>query len=78
MRGAMVSWGGMGEVELAECEQSARRTQEPGTGIKIDFSKFEDITYESFRRRATDPSLSLHEKVGFPDGYREGKETLDP
>ncbi len=46
------------------------------SGSAIDFSKFEDITYESFRRRATDPSLSVHEKIGFPDGYREGKETL--
>jgi 2-polyprenyl-3-methyl-5-hydroxy-6-metoxy-1,4-benzoquinol methylase len=40
----------------------------------IDFSRFEDITYESFRRRALDPTLTVHEKVGFPDGYREGKE----
>ena len=46
------------------------------SGSAIDFSKFEDITYESFRRRATDPSLSVHEKVGFPDAYREGKEEL--
>ena len=45
-------------------------------GSRIDFSKFEDITYESFRRRATDPSLSPHEKVGFPDAYRAGKESL--
>jgi hypothetical protein len=46
------------------------------SGSNIDFSQFEDITYESFRRRATDPSLSLHEKVGLPDVYREGKERL--
>ena len=46
----------------------------PNSGI--DFRKFEDITYESFRRRATDPSLSTHEKVGFPDVYREGREEL--
>lgn len=46
------------------------------SGSQIEFSKFEDITYESFRRRAADPSLSLHEKVGFPDQYRDGKETL--
>ena len=45
-------------------------------GSGIDFSRFEDITYEAFRRRATDPSLSLHEKIGFPDAYREGKEEL--
>jgi hypothetical protein len=48
----------------------------PVSGSGIDFSKFEEITYESFRRRASDPSLSLHEKVGFPDAYREGKEGL--
>jgi hypothetical protein len=48
----------------------------PVSGSGIDFSKFDDITYESFRRRATDPALSLHEKVGFPDGYRDGKESL--
>ena len=37
---------------------------------------FEDISYESFRRRALDPSLSQNEKMGFPDVYRHGKETL--
>jgi hypothetical protein len=42
----------------------------------IDFSQFDTITYDSFRRRATDPSLSVHEKVGFPDLYREGKDRL--
>jgi hypothetical protein len=46
------------------------------TGSRIDFSKFEDITYESFRRRALDPFLNPHEKVGFPDVYREGKGDL--
>lgn len=42
----------------------------------IDFTKFADITYESFRRRAADPSLSPNEKIGFPDAYREGKEDM--
>ena len=37
---------------------------------------FEDVSYESFRRRALDPSLSQNEKMGFPDVYRHGKETL--
>ena len=46
------------------------------TGSRIDFTKFEDITYESFRRRALDASLSRNEKVGFPDAYRVGKEEL--
>lgn len=37
-------------------------------------SKFENLTFEKFREFATDTSLSKHEKVGFPDSYREGKE----
>jgi hypothetical protein len=53
-----------------------RSTGSPVSGSGIDFSKFDDVTYEAFRRRATDPGLSLHEKVGFPDAYREGKESL--
>ena len=36
--------------------------------------QFDGLNYEAFRRRATDPSLSRHEKVGFPDSYREGRE----
>ncbi len=32
------------------------------------------MTYEEFRRLARDPSLSPHEKIGFPNSYREGKE----
>jgi hypothetical protein len=37
---------------------------------------FEDVSYEAFRRRALDPALSQNEKIGFPDVYRQGKETL--
>jgi len=36
--------------------------------------RFDNLNYDEFRRRATDPSLSRHEKVGFPDSYREGRE----
>lgn len=36
--------------------------------------RFENLTYEDFRRMARDDSLSVHEKIGFPDSYREGKE----
>lgn len=32
-----------------------------------------DLSYEDFRRLALDSSLSLHEKVGFPDYYRAHK-----
>lgn len=35
---------------------------------------FDDIGYEDFRRMATDNSLSAHEKIGFPDAYREAHE----
>jgi hypothetical protein len=33
-----------------------------------------DLRYEDFRRLAERPDLSRHEKVGFPNNYREGKE----
>jgi hypothetical protein len=39
-----------------------------------DLRRFENLTYEDFRRLAGNESLSRHEKVGFPDSYREGKE----
>lgn len=34
----------------------------------------DNLTFEDFRTLAQDPSLSRHEKVGFPDSYREGNE----
>ncbi len=37
-------------------------------------NRFENLTFDDFRKLATDPKLSRHEKVGFPDSYREGKE----
>jgi hypothetical protein len=36
--------------------------------------RFANLTYQDFRKLALDPSLSCHEKVGFPNSYREGKE----
>jgi cyclopropane fatty-acyl-phospholipid synthase-like methyltransferase len=39
-----------------------------------DLSRFKGLTYEDFRRLAQDPALSRHEKVGFPNAYRDGKE----
>ena len=39
----------------------------------IDFSK---LNFDDFRELAKNPSLSRHEKVGFPDDYRDGKEEL--
>lgn len=37
-------------------------------------SRFDNLDYDAFRALAGDPSLSRHEKVGFPDSYRQGKE----
>jgi 2-polyprenyl-3-methyl-5-hydroxy-6-metoxy-1,4-benzoquinol methylase len=37
-------------------------------------NRFSDLTYEGFRELARDESLSPHEKVGFPDSYRAGRE----
>ena len=39
-----------------------------------EYSKFQRLTYESFRKMATDNSLSKFEKIGFPNSYREGYE----
>ena len=35
---------------------------------------FENIGYGDFRRMAEDPTLSLNEKIGFPESYRQGYE----
>jgi hypothetical protein len=39
-----------------------------------NLKRFEKLTYDDFRRMAEDESLTAHEKIGFPDSYREGKE----
>lgn len=39
-----------------------------------DHAFFEELNYDDFRRLALDDSLSVHEKVGFPDSYRLGYE----
>jgi hypothetical protein len=36
--------------------------------------RFAGLTYESFRAMARDPTLSAHERSGFPNSYREGAE----
>lgn len=41
-----------------------------------DYSKFSNLTFDDFRVLAKDASLSRHEKVGFPDSYRDGKELI--
>jgi len=40
----------------------------------MDPNRFADLTFEGFRELARDGSLSPHEKVGFPDSYRAGRE----
>jgi len=46
-------------------------TQSDIKGKSIDFST---LDFDDFRQLAKNPSLSRHEKVGFPDDYRDGKE----
>jgi hypothetical protein len=41
-----------------------------------DYKRFEKLSFEDFRRLATDDSLSPYSKIGFPDSYRRGKEPL--
>lgn len=40
----------------------------------MDPKRFAALTFEGFRELARDGSLSVHEKIGFPDAYREGLE----
>lgn len=37
---------------------------------------FSNLDFDKFKSLATDNSLSRHEKVGFPNEYREGKEEI--
>lgn len=37
---------------------------------------FSTLDYEDFRNLAKDPTLSKYEKIGFPDSYREGYESV--
>jgi cyclopropane fatty-acyl-phospholipid synthase-like methyltransferase len=39
-----------------------------------DDRRFADLTFDDFRRLATDATLSPYEKIGFPDEYRDGYE----
>jgi hypothetical protein len=41
---------------------------------RTDDRRFADLTFDDFRRLASDTSLSPYEKIGFPDEYREGYE----
>jgi hypothetical protein len=39
-----------------------------------DQISFDNLSFDDFRALAANSALSRHEKVGFPDSYREGKE----
>ena len=39
-----------------------------------DLSRYQELTYDGFRRLAKNPALSRYEKIGFPDAYRSGRE----
>jgi cyclopropane fatty-acyl-phospholipid synthase-like methyltransferase len=41
---------------------------------RIPDRRFAELSFEDFRRLATDPTLSVYEKIGFPDEYRDGYE----
>jgi cyclopropane fatty-acyl-phospholipid synthase-like methyltransferase len=41
-----------------------------------DFERFKNLSYEDFKKLAQDTSLSVYQKIGFPDEYRKEKEKL--
>lgn len=46
----------------------------PHSPSSRDAARFGDLSFEDFRRLAGDAGLSRAERIGFPDGYREGRE----
>lgn len=42
--------------------------------MAADPARFATLDFEGFRALAREPGLSRHERVGFPDDYREGRE----
>lgn len=38
--------------------------------------RFEDLSFDDFRKMASDNSLSCYEKIGFPNSYRQDKEQM--
>lgn len=39
-----------------------------------DYEKFKNLSYDDFKTLAKDDSLSVYQKIGFPDSYRKDKE----
>ena len=54
----------------ARCAPRAHRLSDAVS----DTDHLDGLDFAAFRRLAVDPTLSRHEKVGFPDDYREGRE----
>jgi hypothetical protein len=44
--------------------------------INDNYQKFANLSFNDFKKMAKDDSLSCYEKIGFPNSYREGKESL--
>lgn len=44
--------------------------------LSDNHERFMNLSFEGFRKLASDDTLSSYEKVGFPKAYREGKEPL--
>lgn len=42
--------------------------------MTVDPAHFQNLHYEDFKRLAAEDGLSVHERIGFPDAYREGRE----
>ena len=42
--------------------------------LKKDLARFANLTYEDFQKLAADPSLSIYQRIGFPNEYRKGFE----
>ena len=45
------------------------------TKAQVELDRFAALTFAGFRELATAEGLSRHERVGFPDSYREGLES---
>jgi len=44
--------------------------------VATDINKFQNLDFTAFKELAKDETLSRHEKIGFPDSYRAGKEIV--
>jgi 2-polyprenyl-3-methyl-5-hydroxy-6-metoxy-1,4-benzoquinol methylase len=44
--------------------------------MTLDSERWARLRYEDFKALASEESLSLHERIGFPDAYREGYEDV--